>query len=175
MKREELLYIKKRLQELKKERDKSTNFNSEEELQQSNQSDYNLLLRILNNFKLSETNGIYVCTDAYYFSQWIGLLDSETYSVQTAIDFKGIDGRFYCDVEDNKFIVGTMDKEEALRWKGDRYYIPDFEKEHIILNPYNTPENLNGYFEVKKDFWENAVKYGQEKAKKLILNKYPRL
>ena len=51
----------------------------------------------------------------------------------------------------------------------------EFENENIILNPYNTSNNRNGYDEVKYDFFETALKNGQAKAKKLVLSKYPRI
>ncbi len=51
----------------------------------------------------------------------------------------------------------------------------DFENDNIILNPYNTSTNRNGYDEVKMDFFKTSIEKGQAKAKKLILTKYPRL
>ena len=53
--------------------------------------------------------------------------------------------------------------------------IPDFESNHIVLNPTNSNENMNNYQEVKLDFFENAINIGQGKSKQLVLKKYNRL
>ena len=51
-----------------------------------------------------------------------------------------------------------------------------FERKNIVLNPYDKRgNNWNGYEEVKRMFWENTLKYGQEESIKLLLKKYPRL
>ena len=164
MTKEDLLYIRKELETLKK-------VNNQKDVI----DDYNLVLRILTKYKITETNEIYVCTHASFFRNMISLLDTEVYSEDLDIDTNVADTKFYCDIESDKYIVGTGDKEEALRWKDDRVYIPEFEQEHIILNPYNSSKNLNGLLEVKKMFWENTLKYGEEESKKLLLEKYPRL
>lgn len=164
MKKEDLLYIRTELETLKKA-------NKQKEII----DDYNLVLRILTKYKIAETLGIYVCTHASFFRDMISLLDTEVYSEDLDIDTKVADTKFYCDIENDKYIVGTGDKEEALRWKEDRVYISDFERENIVLNPYNTSKDLNGLLEVKKIFWENTLKYGQEESKQLLLSKYPKL
>ena len=43
----------------------------------------------------------------------------------------------------------------------------DFENENIILNPYNTSNNRNGYDEVKMDFFKTSIEKGQAKVKNL--------
>ena len=46
---------------------------------------------------------------------------------------------------------------------------------YIILNPYNTSKNNNGFTEVQKDFFKTAIEQGQPKAKQLVLTKYQRM
>ena len=43
---------------------------------------------------------------------------------------------------------------------------------YIILNPYSSSKNENGFKEVQKDFFTTAVVKGQPKAKQLVLGKY---
>jgi len=49
------------------------------------------------------------------------------------------------------------------------------EKNNIVLNPYNSENNENGYAEVREKFFIAAIEKGQGKAKKLILEQYPRM
>ena len=56
-----------------------------------------------------------------------------------------------------------------------RIVTSEFERNNIVLNPYNKSDNNNGYEEVRRDFFENTLKYGEEESKKLLLEKYPRL
>ena len=51
----------------------------------------------------------------------------------------------------------------------------DFEEENIVLNPYGTYKDMNGYQEVRQDFFYEAIKKGQPKAKEYVLKKYKRL
>lgn len=53
--------------------------------------------------------------------------------------------------------------------------ISTFESERLVLNPYNTSKNSNGYDEVRLDFFETAIKDSQAKARKLVLSKYPKI
>ena len=53
--------------------------------------------------------------------------------------------------------------------------ISTFESENIVLNPYNTSNNKNGYDDVHLDFFSFSVEQGQAKAKKLILEKYKKM
>ena len=130
-----------------------------------------IISKILSSFTITKTNGIYVCTSAWYMSYRICYEDTEYYSEDVKIDSEYAEYKVYTDIESNKSITAVTDGKERY----GRPLISTFEKDNIILNPYNTSENKNGYEEVKFDFFRTALKDGQAKAKKLILSKYPKL
>ena len=139
-----------------------------EELDESNIKE--ILEQILSSFEITQTNGIYVCTSAYYIDCDICYEETNYYSRNVNINSEYAEHRVYTDIESGQIVKGH--KED------DRYGKPlmrEFENENIILNPYNTSNNRNGYDEVKFDFFETAIKDGQTKAKKLVLSKYPRI
>ena len=129
-----------------------------------------ILNQILNDFTISKTNGIYVCTVAYYTDYRICYEDTDYSTKYTKIDASYADYRTYTDIESLKSIVASKDK--------NKYYnavIKEFEENNIVLNPYNTCKDKNGLNEVRMDFFENSLKQGQAKSKQLLLKKYPRL
>ena len=128
------------------------------------------LRQILENFKIEQTNGIYVCTRAFYTTYNITYEETNTYSVDTDIDSKHATFKIYEDIESKKTIPATREK--------SMYYqntIEDFENENIVLNPCNTCKNANDFEEVRYEFFDRCLRNGQEKGKKLILEKYTRL
>lgn len=129
-----------------------------------------ILNQILTDFNITKTNGIYVCTQASYLDCSICYQDTSYYIKNTKIDAAYADDKTYVDIESGKTIQAT---------KKENYHngplIKEFEKDNIVLNPYNTPRNKNRYDKVRIDFFENALKYGQAKSKQKILKKYPRL
>ena len=46
---------------------------------------------------------------------------------------------------------------------------------YMILNPYSSSKNENGFKEVQKDFFTTALEKGQPKAKQLVLSKYQQM
>ena len=128
------------------------------------------LKQILENFKIEETNGIYVCTHAYYTTYNITYEETSTYSVDTDIDSKHAAFKIYEDIESKKTMHATREK--------TMYYqntIEDFENENKVLNPSNSSKNLNGFQEVRYDFFDSCLRNGQKKGKEIILRKYSRL
>ena len=130
-----------------------------------------IISKILSSFTITKTNGIYVCTSAWYTDYRICYEDTEYYSQYVAIDSEYAECKTYTDIESNKSITAV--KEEKERY--GRPLISSFETDNIVLNPYNTNTNKNGYEEVKMNFFETAIKDGQAKAKRLVLSKYPRI
>ncbi len=125
-----------------------------------------MLLEILKNFQVKETNGIYVCTKAYDEDNSAPILYPRTPEGKG-----GVDCKCYMDIESKKEIVTNC-------VIGPSIY--DFEKRNIVLNPYNAPYNdkkivLNGFEEVRLDFFEECYKNGQYKAVQKVLSKYPRI
>ena len=125
-----------------------------------------MLVDILKNFEVKNTNGIYVCTKAYDEDNSAPILYPRTPEGKG-----GVDCKCYMDIESKKEIVTNC-------IIGPSIY--DFEKRNIVLNPYNAPYNdkkilLNGYEEVRLDFFEECYKNGQYKADQKVLSKYPRI
>ncbi len=178
MKKEELLHLKEELKKeiAKRERIKELLQDSHVQelitLTSTNYSkfikdDYELLLKILKDYKITNTNNIYVVTSAYY-SEFI-LCDSLHHNVP--IDSEKVEGKNYVNIE-SKQLTQAWISEQAY---DGRIKTNEFERDNIVLNPYNTSDNNNGYEEVRREFLENAIKYGEEESKKLLLKKYPRL
>lgn len=124
-----------------------------------------IINRILKEYSITESNGIYVCTGSFYDN---GFAD-DNYSPCYNFLSSHIDLRVYRDIE-------TDHEYKAINQ--ERSYLPtiaNFEKDKIILNPYNKTNNRNGYDEVRLEFFNNLFLYGNKISKKLILKKYPRL
>ena len=125
-----------------------------------------MLVEILKDFEVKSTNGIFVCTKAYDEDSSAPILYPRTPEGKGGVDVK-----CYMDIESKKEIVTNF-------VYGPSIY--EFEKRNIVLNPYNAPYNdkkiiLNGFEEVRLDFFEECYKNGQYKAVQKILNKYPRI
>lgn len=125
-----------------------------------------MIMEILKNFEVKDSNGIYVCTKAFDQDsrapiRYYGEPDS-----RCSYDYK-----CYKDIET---------KEEI---ETDWVYGPNidvFERSHIVLNPFNASYDDktirdNGYEDVRLDFFEESYKNGQDKAVRLVLKKYPRI
>ena len=130
-----------------------------------------ILKQILSSHSITKTNEIYVCTSAYYTDYDIIYQDTIYYQKNVEMNSERATNKIYTDIESGEAISAT--KELGADGKGQS--ILTFEQNNIVLNPYNTHQNLNGYYEVKFDFFETAIKDGQAKAKKLVLTKYPRI
>lgn len=128
-----------------------------------------ILKQILNDFKVTKTNGIYVCTSSYYIDCHISYQDTEYYTVDVDIDSKYAEKKIYKDIESGQIVRGSIEKDNYSQ------FIPEFEKNNIVLNPNNKGTNQNGYQDVRLDFFENSLNKGQSKSKRLILSKYPRI
>ena len=126
-----------------------------------------ILYEVLKNFTVTDTNGIYVCMSAFFIDQD---KDQHTFSRMLANDSKNAEFKIYANIESNEFVKASNNKE----CKSYFPIIDNFEKGNIVLNPYNDSYH-NGFKEVKLEFFEKSLEYGQEKSKQLILSKYPRL
>ncbi len=123
-----------------------------------------MLLEILKNFQVKETNGIYVCTKAYDE-------DSHAPLVYYRQPDSSADRKCYMDIESKK--------EVTTNW----IYGPsalDFERSYIVLNPFNASYKdqeikENGFEDVRMDFFEESYRHGQDRAVQMILKKYPRI
>ena len=131
-------------------------------------SNQELLKKILSSFSITKTNEIYVCTRAYLVDWDVCYEDTNYYERNLAINSPKAESKIYVDIESGKSFTKSAEPTDGNPEKS----ISTFEQNHIVLNPYNTCNNENGYNEVRLDFFEAALKDGQAQAKKLILKKY---
>ena len=123
-----------------------------------------MLLEILKNFPVKETNGIYVCTKAYDEDSHAPIL-----YYQKPDGISQPEHKCYVDIESKQEIISS--------WNNS---IDSFERSHIVLNPYNASyydkEIIdNGLEDVRLDFFEESYKHGQNSAVQMVLKKYPRI
>ena len=181
MKREELLHLKEELKKEIEKRERIKELLQENHVQElitltsTNYSkfikdDYELLLKILKGYKITNTNNIYVATAAYYTELILndGLKNIYHY---VPIDSEESEAKNYVNIESGLLTQAWISEQAYDR----RIETSEFERDNIVLNPYNLSDNNNGYEEVRREFFENTLKYGQEESKKLLLEKYPRL
>ena len=133
---------------------------------------HEIIDKVLSTFTITKTNGIYVCTSAYYLECNICYEETSYDTVDVDIDSKYAEYKLYTDIENGKTEYAVRKPENGSYYKN---LITDFEKDNIILNPYNSRRNKNGLDEVRYDFFETAISEGQAKSKRKILSKYPRL
>lgn len=207
MKKTELIKLKKLLQQEIIKRNKINALLSNELIQEFksltnlniNELQLNdnwiILEEILNNFQITESNGILVCTGSYSVYCNIYYQETEYYAKEESFNNPNIEYQIFEDIETRKMYVAYTEKyikdkiEEQKKYynieditpsefcykKYGRYLVSDLIKKYIVLNPYNSSENRNGFNDVQKDFFITAIEKGQPKAKQLVLNKYPKL
>ena len=124
---------------------------------------------VLSNFNVTETNGIYVCTSAYFEDWRVCYEDTMIFNVRVKAGSPKAEFRLYRDIEDESQVL-------AVKGKSNEYpSFYDFEKSNIVLNPYDDIDDENGYDEVRNFFFKKCIDYSQATSKKLVLEKYPRL
>ena len=207
MKKTELIKLKKLLQQEIIKRNKINALLSNELIQEFKSltnlninelqlnDNWTILEGILNNFQITESNGILVCTGSYLVCCNIYYQETEYYAKEESFNNPNIEYQIFEDIETRKMYVAYTEKyikdkiEEQKKYynieditpsefcykKYGRYLVSDLIKKYIVLNPYNSSENRNGFNDVQKDFFITAIEKGQPKAKQLVLNKYPKL
>ena len=129
-----------------------------------------ILKSVLRNFVVNKTNGIYVCTCAMRRESEIIYQDVIYHDERVKNDSPMAEFKEYRDIED-----GSYTERRNIKQNTDVETIEEFEKSHIVLNPTNKNSNFNGYLAVRLDFFENALLHGQNKSRKLLLDKYDRI
>ena len=118
-----------------------------------------ILEQILSSYEIKESNGIYVCTRAYYTDWEVFCEEKNYYSKDLMINSPYAECKIYKDIETGKWIKANAEDDEP--------YIRDFEQNNIVLNPSNTHKNENNYDEARFDFFNTSLKE--------VLAKYPRI
>lgn len=154
-----------------------------------------ILKELLKKFQITESNGILVCTGSYLVDCSICYQETNYYTKEVEFDNPYIEYQTFKDIETSKINTAYTDKYIQSRLEEEnKYYsatkmtpsefchkrygrclVSELMEKYIILNPYNTSKNGNGFSEVQKDFFTTAIEKGQPKAKQLVLSKYPKM
>ena len=155
-----------------------------------------ILKEILNNFEITDTNGILVYINSYMVESRICYEETDYYTKAVSFDDNDAQWQTFKSIETEKYYKGFIDDyireefKEAKRYGGypsmsgmslsefchkrhNCCLVSELMQKYTILNPYNSSKNQNGFEEVRKDFFETAITKGQPSAKKLVLSKYP--
>lgn len=134
--------------------------------------EWEILKKILEDYEFNQTNGVYVCIGAFYEDCNICYQETNYHICSTDIFSKLAEYRVYKDIESGVVRKAFLNKNSMENFL---VLSKQFEQENIVLNPYGTSKNKNGYEEVRETFFVEAIKNGQPKAKQFILNKYNRM
>jgi len=163
------------------------------ELQSDNK--WFILRELLKEFQITESNGILVCIGNYITECSICYQETDYYAKEVSFDNQDIEYQTFEDIETSKihtaytdkYIQGLFEEEnkyytrtkmtprEFCHSRYGRYLVSELMDKYIILNPYSSSKNENGFKEVQKDFFTTAIEKGQPKAKQLVLDKYQQM
>ena len=154
-----------------------------------------ILEELLKEVEITESNGILVCVGSYVTACSICYQETDYYSREVSFDSEYIEYQQFQDIETSKIHTAYCDEyiqkevneenkyyprlkiipSEFCHKRYGRYLTSELKEKYILLNPYNSSKNGNGFREVRKDFFTIAIEKGQSKAKQLILTKYPQM
>ena len=155
-----------------------------------------ILEELLKEFEITESNGILVCVGCFVTACSICYQETDYYEKEVSFDSGYIKYQRFKDIETNKiytaycdgYIQRKFEEHKNLIFPNipnmspsefchNRYgrLISELKEKYILLNPYNSSKNGNGFKEVRKDFFITAIEKGQPKAKQLVLTKYPQI
>ena len=154
-----------------------------------------ILEELLKEFKITESNGILVCTGNYIVECSICYQETDYHTKEVPFDNQYIEYQTFKDIETSKIHTAYTDKhiqreiEEESKYytttkmtpsefchkRYGRYLVSELKEKYTILNPYNSSKKDNGFKEVQKDFFTTAIEKGQPRAKQLVLTKYPQM
>ena len=154
-----------------------------------------ILEELLKEFKITESNGILVCTGNYIVECRICYEETDYYTKEVPFDDPYTRYQIFQDIETgnaytaytDKYIERKIEEEnkycttikmtpsEFCHKRYGRNLVSELINKYIVLNPYNSSQNSNGFNEVRKDFFKTAIEKGQPKAKQLVLSKYPQM
>ena len=159
---------------------------------------WSIIKELLKNIEITETNSILVHTSNYMLECKMCYEENDYYRITVPFDDNKTEYQTFRNIETGKIYTSCSDDYVKNEFDNNNYsyYFPDknesnitlsefchkfynrvltseLRQKYIILNPYNSSKNQNGYEEVRKDFFETAITKGQTSAKKLILSKYP--
>lgn len=157
---------------------------------------WSIIKELLKNIEITETNSILVHTSNYMLECKICYEETDYYRLPVPFNDNKTEYQTFRNIETGKIYTSCSDDYVKSEFDSNdyKYRFPnkpnmtlnefclelhnrlltsELRQKYIILNPYNSSKNQNGYEEVRKDFFETAITKGQTSAKKLILSKYP--
>lgn len=149
-------------------------------IKESDEDVDSVLTDILKKFQVMETNKIFVCESSYIYECTCGY-ECDDWSIKKFKSISNIEDyeknlevrepiyRAYRDIESTRLVVACNIPRNPYE------LMSDFESKNIILNPYDSPTNQNGYEEVRELFFKTSIEKGQAKSLQTIFKKYPRL
>lgn len=156
---------------------------------------WKILNDLLEKIEIKESNGILVCIGNYRVVYSVCYQEYNDYGEELEFDSKYIEYQKFKDIETNKIHISYKDNfiekkfNEDLEYNIENYkdlnsfchkkykslLTSELNKRCILLNPYNSLKNENGFNEVRKDFFTFAIEKGQAKAKQLVLSKFTQM
>ena len=156
---------------------------------------WKILNDLLEKIEIRESNGILVCIGNYRVVYSVCYQEYNDYEEELEFDSKYIEYQKFKDIETNKIHISYKDNfiekkfNEDLEYNIENYkdlnsfffllyrslLTSELNKRCILLNPYNSLKNENGFNEVRKDFFTFAIEKGQAKAKQLVLSKFTQM
>ena len=155
-----------------------------------------ILEELLKEFEITESNGILVCVGCFVTACSICYQETDYYEKEVSFDSGYIKYQRFKDIETNKIYTAYCDGYIQRKFEEHKNLIfpnipnmspsefchnrygrltSELKEKYILLNPYNSSKNGNGFKEVRKDFFITAIEKGQPKAKQLVLTKYPQI
>lgn len=156
---------------------------------------WSILEGLLKEFEITESNGILVCVGSFITACSICYQETNYYEREVSFDNEYIEYQQFQDIETSKIHTAYCDNyiqretEEENKYypkmkiipsefchkRYGRYLVSELMEKYVILNPYNSSKNSNGFKEVQKTFFTTAMEKGQPKAKQLVMSKYSRM
>lgn len=142
-----------------------------------------ILEELLKEFKITESNGILVCTGNYIVECRICYQETDYYTKEVPFDDPYTRYQIFQDIETSKVHTAYIDKYiERKIEEENKYYttikmtpsefcykrygrrlVSELMEKYIILNPYNSSKKDNEFDEVRKDFFTTAIEKGHLK------------
>ena len=128
-----------------------------------------ILSRIIKNVKFTNTNNIWVLTSSFKRKVDSCYEDTYTYLKDTNLVDKNADGRKYINIENLDINVAYFNK------KYNYDLVSDFEEKNTIIMPKNGKDNIDSFSIIRTEFVMYSIHFKEEKAKELLLKKYPKI
>ena len=177
MKKEELKKLKELINNQKEINERISKLLNEENIKEylklTNTEEYKLkdnqdiLKEALTMVKITPTEDIWIYIQSFNLENFI--YDNPFYFHETNTENNDTTGKIYYNIENLEIVQATIKR------KTNYALVKDFEKEHTIIYPANIKGKTNHFTNIRLEYMKNVIDLGQNKAKKLLLDKYKRV